>query len=80
MFPNYFKAANNCPDCDPISYIVSGRLDTSSSWVQISAGDLPDFPGRNSRGLPIISTYENADPDRASVQVDLSSNTESFFD
>jgi len=72
--------ANNCPDCDPISYIVSGRVDISSSWVQISAGDLPDFPGRNNRGLPIISTYENADPDRASVQVDLSSNTESFFD
>lgn len=55
-------------------------MDTTSPWEEISAGGLPDFASRNSRGYPIVSTYESADPARYSIEIDMSSNTQSFLD
>lgn len=55
-------------------------MDATSPWEEISAGGLPDFASRNDRGYPIVSTYESADPDRYSVEIDMSSNTQSYFD
>lgn len=76
-------AHNNCGNCDVVSYIVSGRADASSDWVEISGGDLPwrfTSPGRNSRGLPIASTFESADTRRVFTEVDFSSNNAVFYE
>lgn len=59
-------AHNNCPDCDVVSYLFEGRMDSSSNWVQISAGDLPwknatTFPRNGVLGLGISSSYSSGD-------------------
>jgi hypothetical protein len=55
-------SSNNCDDCDPVSFVLEGRADSSSPWILISSGDLIwQDRGRNERGLPILSSYSTAD-------------------
>jgi hypothetical protein len=51
-------AHNDCPECDPVSFIIEGRPDSASEWFQISQGDLPwksatTFPRNSIMGLDI---------------------------
>ncbi len=69
-------AHNNCPNCDPVSYIFEGRTDEASAWVQISQGDLPwkgatTFPRNNVLGVDISSTYASPDKSFAFTEVSL---------
>ena len=59
-------ASNDCPGCDPVSYILEGRVDEESDWVLVHQGDLPwksdiTFPRNRVPGLDISSTYMSAD-------------------
>lgn len=59
-------ASNNCPDCDPVSYIFEGRANSTNEWVLVHQGDLPwkndiSFPRNRVAGLDISSTYMSAD-------------------
>ena len=69
-------AANNCPSCDPVSYIFEGRTNASSDWVMIGQGDLPwkdsSNDGNNVLGLDISSTYKNGDSTIAHTEVSFS--------
>jgi uncharacterized protein (DUF1800 family)/uncharacterized protein (DUF1501 family) len=73
-------APNNCPDCDVTAYILEGRLDSTLSWITIGEGGLDPTPGRNARGLAVVSTFESPDPALASVTIDFSSNTAAFLE
>lgn len=74
-------AHNNCGNCDVVAYVLEGRVDTSSGWVVIGSGDLPwkfESVGRNSRGLPIDSSFGSGDTLRVFTQVSYPSNTASY--
>lgn len=76
---------NNCPNCDAVSYILSGRVSSSSVWVEIDSGDLPwryeSAYSRNSRGLLIdASTYESGDTRRTFTEVDITSNNVAYLE
>ena len=66
-----------------MTYIVSGRVDENSDWVEISAGDLPwrygDQPARNSRGLDISSTYQSGDVNLSYTEVTFDENAAAFL-
>ena len=67
-------AHNNNPDSDPTSYILEGRLDSSSAWTVISQGNLPwinGSPTRNARGQVVSSTYESGDANLVYTEVSL---------
>jgi len=59
-------ASNNCPNCDPVSYIIEGRTGSTSNWVQISQGDLlwkalTLFPRNGNQDVDIGSSYTDGD-------------------
>ena len=62
------------------AYILEGRLDSTLSWITIGEGGLDPTPGRNARGLAVVSTFESPDPALASVTIDFSSNTAAFLE
>jgi len=76
---------NNCPNCDAVAFILSGRVDSNSVWVEIDSGDLPwryeSAYSRNSRGLLIdASTYESGDTRRTFTEVDMTSNNVAYLE
>ena len=76
---------NNCPNCDAVAFILSGRVDSSSVWVEIDSGDLPwryeSAYSRNSRGLLIdASTYESGDSRRTFTEVNMTSNNVAYLE
>ena len=73
--------ANGCKDCDPREYILEGRVDAVSPWVEISSGDFPGIAGgldRNAQGLDIVSTYEEPDPNLVVSEVPFPSHSQAF--
>lgn len=67
-------AHNNCPNCDPVSYIFEGRTGPSSEWEQISAGDLPwknwsSYPRNSYLGVNIQSSYSSGDNSKIYTEV-----------
>ncbi|KAL7539583.1 hypothetical protein ACHAXR_009408 [Thalassiosira sp. AJA248-18] len=57
--------ANSCKNCDPISYMLEGRVDSTADWVEIDSSELPgitDGPDRNDQYLQINSSYASGDP------------------
>lgn len=74
---------NNCPNCDAVAYILEGRVDSSSPWVEIGSGNFPwidPTPGRNPRGVTINSTWESPDPNLVSTEVFFSSNGADYLE
>ena len=79
-------STNTCSDCDPVAYILEGRVDASSTWVQIAGGDLPWKPtggfyvGRNAQLLPINSSFEEGDTTHTFTEVSFASNSASYLE
>jgi len=70
-------ASNDCPECDPVSYILEGRVEETSDWVLVHQGDLPwktetSFPRNRVPGLGISSTYMAADKSFVFTEVSFS--------
>jgi len=78
-----FYTSNTCAKCDPVSYILEGRVDSTSAWEVIDQGDLDWIDaqlGRNDQWLPIVSTYESADDSHHSTEVRLYSNSAAYLE
>ncbi len=74
---------NNCPSCDPVDYIVEGRVDSSSQWIVIAQGDFAwkdASLGRNSRGISIQSNYDLGDETLNFEEVPFSNNRQAFLE
>ncbi len=75
----------NCANCNVVSYILEGRVDASSPWLEIGSGDF-DWKhagtGRNARGSSIISSYENVDPkfQDTSTKIQFVSNSDAYLE
>lgn len=72
--------------CDAVSYILEGRLSSSSSWTLIGSGDLPwkdVATARNARGQTITdSTYDAVDPayETTSTEVTFPGNVAAYLE
>ena len=76
-------SGNNCVWCDPVAYILEGRVDTGSPWNEIGSGEFPWknlSTGRNSRGLDIVSTIDSGDDRRVFTEVSFPSNSNPYME
>ena len=68
-------SSKHYPVFDPVTYVLEGRVDASSPWQPIHAGDFPwiadSTPPRNPTGNNLYSTYESGDPNRAFTEAIL---------
>ncbi len=73
---------NNCANCDCVEYILEGRTDAASAWVEIGSGDLPwtQAIGRNARGLPVESTFESGDNNLQYTSVPFPSHSTAYLE
>ena len=64
---------NNCPNCDAVAFILKGRKSATLPWEVVKQGPLEweNGYGRNSRGIPVVSTYESPDENLTYTEVDL---------
>jgi len=76
-------SGNKCVGCDPVTYKLEGRTSSSEPWATLGEGDLPwkdVVPSRNSRYIPISSTYLSADPDLESTEVSVNSEGVAYLE
>ena len=76
-------AQNNCKPCDPVSYVLHGRVDSSSALVDVAEGDfdwIDSAPSRNGNGLQISSTYESGDINHSFTEVQLDTNNAAYLE
>ena len=72
--------ASSCVGCDPLTYILEGRLDSTSPWISIASGDLPGVSERNVEGIEINSAYESGDSSLSFTSVAYPSNSAAYLD
>lgn len=74
---------NNCGNCDCVEYLLEGRANATAPFEEIAGGPLPwagAAIGRNARGLPIVSTFENGDDNRFYTSVAYPSHATAYLD
>lgn len=72
----------NCHNCDPLSFVLEGCVDSESPWVELSNGDFPlvaEGLDRNVEGLQINSTYDHAAPNLNVSEVLFPSNDAAYL-
>lgn len=72
------------PLLDPVTYVLEGRVDTSSPWQLISQGDFPwidqSSPPRNPSRNFMYSTYESGDPNWEFTQADIPAHDGAYLE
>ena len=69
--------------CDPLTYILEGRLNNTAPWIHIASGEIPgvaDGLDRNPGALPINSTYESGDSSLSYTSIDYPSSIEAYLE
>ena len=80
-------SSNSCKSCDPVSYILEGRIDEQSPWIEMHRGNLPwknvkwDSPSiiRNPESLLINSTYKSGDTNLVYTSIDYRLNKDVYM-
>ena len=80
-------SSDGCKSCDPVVYVLEGRTDEQSPWIEIHRGNLPwksfkwDSPSinRNPQYLPINSSYESGDPNLTFTAIDYPSENTAYY-
>ena len=80
-------SSDGCKSCDPVVYVLEGRTDEQSPWIEIHRGNLPwksvkwDSPSinRNPQYLPINSTYKSGDTNLVYTSIDYRLNKEVYM-
>ena len=75
--------ANACYSCDPLTYILEGRLNNTAPWFHVASGEIPgvaDGLDRNPGALPINSTYESGDSSLSYTSIDYPSSIEAYLE
>ena len=75
--------ANACYSCDPLTYILEGRLNNTAPWILIASGEIPgvaDGLTRNSGSDEIQSTYESGDPAFSYTSIAYPNNADAYLD
>lgn len=77
-------SSKHYPSRDPVTYVLEGRVDTSSPWQLISQGDFPwidqSNPPRNPSRNFMYSTYESGDPNRSFTQADIPAHDGAYLE
>jgi len=82
-----------CKGCDPTSYILEGRIDASSSWVEIHQGDFAwkgvgwndplntrNVKSTNATENVISGTYESGDTNHQYMEVQFPTNSAEYLE
>jgi len=75
--------SNACLGCDPLTFILEGRVNNTVPWVTIDSGELPrvaDGLDRNDLGFDINSTYESGDPNLVFTSVRFPSVGDAYWE
>ena len=81
-------AQSNCKSCDIVAYIMEGRINATSPWVETHRGDFSwktagwndASMARNPQGLQINSTYESGDTNLNFVEVTFHGHSEPYLE
>ena len=77
-------SSKHYPRIDPVTYILEGRVDSSSPWELIGQGDFPwitdSTPGRNPTRTVMYSTYESGHSSFTYTEVTFPDNNKAYLE